>query len=77
MNLKRLSKIYPNKDFKFNILYERKLSFFYRKLFGNFHYSKIHDIRKENIFKILMNKQVFNPIKYIVPDCKNLLALKI
>ena len=33
LNLKRLSKIYPNKDFKFNILYERKLSFFYRKLF--------------------------------------------
>lgn len=76
LNLKRLSTIYPNKDFKFNILYERKLSFFYRKLFGNFHYSKVHDIRKENIFKILMNKQDFNPKNYIVPDCKNLFSIK-
>ena len=77
LNLKRLSIIHPHKDFKFNILYERKLSFFYRKLLGNFHYSKIHDIRKENIFKFLMNKQVFNPTNYIVPDFENLLGLEV
>ena len=74
--LKRLSVIYQNKKFIFNPLYEQFFSFFYRKFFGELHYSSVHSHSLNFLFNSLNQRKIFKPSNYIVPSKKKLFTLK-
>ena len=76
-NLKRLSAIYSNKKFIFNPLYEQLFSFFYRKFFGNLHYSSVHSHSLNFFLNFFNQRKSFKPLNYIFPSKKKLFSLKI